>query len=62
MATKLSDETRQPGSEERPPIRVVVAEDSYPIREFLTTTLSSAPEVGPFRRELVGGRLDVRKP
>ena len=27
------------------PIRVVLAEDSYIIREFLTTTLSSAPEV-----------------
>jgi DNA-binding NarL/FixJ family response regulator len=29
----------------RTPIRVVVAEDSYVIREFLTATLSSAPEV-----------------
>jgi DNA-binding NarL/FixJ family response regulator len=27
------------------PIRVVVAEDSYLVREFLTATLSSAPEV-----------------
>ena len=27
------------------PIRVVIAEDSYVIREFLTTTLSAAPEV-----------------
>jgi DNA-binding NarL/FixJ family response regulator len=27
------------------PIRVVLAEDSYIIREFLTTTLNSAPEV-----------------
>src|SRR6202046_2294803 len=27
------------------PIRVVVAEDSYVIREFLTTTLRAAPEV-----------------
>ena len=30
---------------ERRPIRVVLAEDSYLIREFLTATLSSAPEV-----------------
>ena len=27
------------------PIRVVIAEDSYVIREFLTTTLSAAPQV-----------------
>ena len=27
------------------PIRVVVAEDAYVIREFLTATLSAAPEV-----------------
>jgi DNA-binding NarL/FixJ family response regulator len=33
------------GEEPRRPIRVVVAEDSYMIREFLTATLSSAPEV-----------------
>ncbi len=31
--------------EEQAPIRVVVAEDSYMIREFLTATLSSAPEI-----------------
>jgi DNA-binding NarL/FixJ family response regulator len=31
--------------EERVPIRVIVAEDSYMIREFLTSTLASAPEV-----------------
>ncbi len=31
--------------EERPPIRVVIAEDSYLIREILTTTLAAAPEV-----------------
>jgi DNA-binding NarL/FixJ family response regulator len=29
----------------RPPIRVVVAEDSYVIREFLTVTLSASPKV-----------------
>ena len=41
-----------PGSEhgrtpvgEHQPIRVVIAEDSYLIREILTTTLASAPEV-----------------
>src|SRR5436305_8037852 len=46
MATQLRDEKHQGlEREERAPIRVVVAEDSYPIREFLTTTLSSAPEV-----------------
>jgi DNA-binding NarL/FixJ family response regulator len=34
------------GTEQFPgPIRVVVAEDAYIIREFLTATLSSAPEV-----------------
>ena len=27
------------------PIRVAIAEDSYVIREFLTTTLSATPEV-----------------
>ncbi len=31
--------------EGRPPIRVVIAEDSYLIREILTTTLAAAPEV-----------------
>jgi DNA-binding NarL/FixJ family response regulator len=33
------------GEEPERPIRVVVAEDSYVIREFLTQTLSGAPEV-----------------
>ncbi len=32
-------------SSEPQPIRVVIAEDSCPIREFLSATLSSAPEV-----------------
>ena len=50
----VADDIVQPGSllsgrsapEEAPrPIRVVVAEDSYLIREFLTATLSAAPEV-----------------
>lgn len=45
MSTDLTGEQHQVESEERRPIRVVVAEDSYPIREFLTATLSSAPEV-----------------
>jgi DNA-binding NarL/FixJ family response regulator len=34
-----------PGGEHRAPIRVIVAEDSYLIREVLTATLSAAPEV-----------------
>lgn len=41
-------ESEGPGGEDRNapgPIRVVVAEDSYVIREFLTATLSWAPEV-----------------
>jgi DNA-binding NarL/FixJ family response regulator len=38
-------ERESTGPPERPPVRVVVAEDSYIIREFLTATLSSAPEV-----------------
>jgi DNA-binding NarL/FixJ family response regulator len=39
--------SRARGTEPAPqaPIRVVVAEDSYVIREFLTATLSAAPEV-----------------
>ncbi len=31
--------------EKQPPIRVIIAEDSYMIREFLTSTLAAAPEV-----------------
>lgn len=41
-AGSLRDET---AVEARRPIRVVIAEDSYLIREILTTTLASAPEV-----------------
>lgn len=37
--------TRVSDSPERREIRVVVAEDSYLIREVLTTTLSAAPEI-----------------
>ena len=37
--------TREGGDGCQRPIRVVVAEDSYPIREFLTVILSSAPGV-----------------
>ena len=36
---------RERGEGGRGPIRVVVAEDSYPIREFLTMILSSTPAV-----------------
>jgi DNA-binding NarL/FixJ family response regulator len=36
---------RSPAQEPREPIRVIVAEDSYMIREFLTTALDSAPSV-----------------
>lgn len=36
---------REDTDSSRGPIRVVVAEDSYPIREFLTVVLSSAPDV-----------------
>ncbi len=46
MTTQLSHEKPQGvQTDTRAPIRVVVAEDSYPIREFLTNTLSAAPEV-----------------
>lgn len=41
----VSPARRGSGERGRSPIRVVVAEDSYLIREFLTTTLSAAPEV-----------------
>jgi DNA-binding NarL/FixJ family response regulator len=34
-----------PTASRRPPIRVVIAEDSYLIREFLTETVSAAPEL-----------------
>ena len=37
--------SRQGGDEPSPPIRVVIAEDSYVIREFLTATLAAAPEI-----------------
>jgi DNA-binding NarL/FixJ family response regulator len=33
------------GEVPRPPIRVIIAEDSYVIREYLTATLSAAPEI-----------------
>jgi DNA-binding NarL/FixJ family response regulator len=45
MSTSVQQEPRA-GSEDRiRPIRVVVAEDSYMIREFLTTTLTEAADV-----------------
>lgn len=40
-ATAMVTSEPEPG----PPIRVIVAEDSYMIREFLMTALSDAPEV-----------------
>ena len=40
-----SDASRAASEQSPAPIRVVVAEDAYIIREFLTATLSSAPEV-----------------
>jgi DNA-binding NarL/FixJ family response regulator len=36
---------RQPEDEASSPVRVVIAEDSYVIREFLTATLSAAPAI-----------------
>lgn len=43
--TALRNQPRAGEPEPRNPIGVVVAEDSYVIREFLTATLSSTPEV-----------------
>jgi DNA-binding NarL/FixJ family response regulator len=45
MSTGIEQGTRRASEEVPRPIRVVVAEDSYVIREFLTATLSAAPEV-----------------
>ena len=45
MFDGLASRSRAAETPARPPIRVVIAEDSYIIREFLTATLSSAPEV-----------------
>jgi len=45
MSVRTDQEPQGTDEELRAPIRVVVAEDSYPIREFLTATLSAAPEV-----------------
>jgi DNA-binding NarL/FixJ family response regulator len=50
MSAKLTDRKGRslgttPGGGSRPPIRVVIAEDSYLIREFLTETVSAAPEL-----------------
>jgi len=39
------DQQKTAGARQDAPIRVVVAEDSYVIREFLTATLSAAPDV-----------------
>jgi DNA-binding NarL/FixJ family response regulator len=46
MSTSAPQETTRPPTEERSRrIRVAVAEDSYVIREFLTSTLSAAADV-----------------
>jgi DNA-binding NarL/FixJ family response regulator len=45
MSTGIEQGTRRASEGVSRPIRVVVAEDSYVIREFLTATLSAAPEV-----------------
>ncbi|HEY1516996.1 MAG TPA: response regulator transcription factor [Solirubrobacteraceae bacterium] len=45
MSTGVEQDSRQASEEVSRQIRVVVAEDSYVIREFLTATLSAAPEV-----------------
>jgi chemotaxis response regulator CheB len=41
----LDSERSADGGEATAPVRVVVAEDSYVIREFLTMALGTAPEV-----------------
>src|ERR1700751_1413332 len=45
MTTALKHETRADADAGQTRTRVVVAEDSYVIREFLTATLSAAPEI-----------------
>lgn len=59
---------RENGESCQGPIRVVVAEDSYPIREFLTVLLSSAPAVelaavcsngNELRKAIAASRPDV---
>jgi len=45
MSVSAQQHTRPATDESTGPIRVVVAEDSYVIREFLTATLSAAAEV-----------------
>jgi DNA-binding NarL/FixJ family response regulator len=42
---EIHDATGEPPQMPRTPIRVIVAEDSYVIREFLMTALGSAPQV-----------------
>jgi DNA-binding NarL/FixJ family response regulator len=44
-STESMGSGRQPIDDPPPPVRVVVAEDSYVIREFLTATLTAAPEI-----------------
>lgn len=46
MAIREGEEQGDPGSATGlQPVRIVVAEDSYPIREFLAATLGASPEV-----------------
>ena len=45
MGASLEQDARRGGEARSHAIRVVVAEDSYVIREFLTAALSAAPEV-----------------
>ena len=45
MSTSVQQSPRRTSSERPGRVRVVIAEDSYVIREFLTATLSAAPEV-----------------
>jgi DNA-binding NarL/FixJ family response regulator len=45
MSVSTEQRSRRATNGPTTPIQVVIAEDSYVIREFLTATLSAAPEV-----------------
>ena len=45
MSAGIEQETRRAGDQAARNLRVVVAEDSYVIREFLMVTLTAAPEI-----------------
>ena len=45
MTTTVQHETRATADDQQARTRVVLAEDSYVIREFLTATLSAAPDI-----------------